>query len=399
MFRALSILFFSFIFLAMQGQYNYRVGLPESEATFGVVVSRFQSDSLPVDALSHFGIGFRTTAALSGNWYFRANGRFSTRGYNIPKISGKLRNRYVDAELNALREMLPGLYAEFGLAGHFLFDSEFRYRTPYTGFEQLSFTPDSWKSYIDGFIGLDIRMEERLALGARYYPSFTEKRQGSLLVQLSVSIDESFRTDVREVEKEYARDNIRDLRNGVLLVRIKHLERSVDALIKMGEPLRAEETRKKIEEQNKALIQAFNDEFKFCPVFFFNSEDSKEVIAGNVDGKIYNFKGESVQLDFPYSKIYFADTGPLAADTSTHYYNYELVNEGNFSVKRVKRAYAGQAMGFGALVIKDENFRNLDRPLPYYVKTWGHFFFLRKPDKFVALLNEKLFNYYHKVVR
>jgi hypothetical protein len=382
---------------ALHGQYLNNLAPEESEVTAGLMVSNLKSDTLQESGLSSYSIGFRTTAFLKNYWYFRASAMFSTRGYNTDDYNGKLRNRYVDTELNILREVLPGLRLEFGAAGHLLFSSSFSYQSPETGYRRISRRPNNWNSYADAFCGLEIRMEEKLSLNTRYYPSLSERQASSLLVQVAVSIDEPWATGTRALMKEHARKEINTLREGILLVRLKTLDRSVEALERMGEPLRAKDTRKKIDEQNQALIDAFDKEFNFCPVYFFYSKDSKEVISGNRSGKIFNSKGDSVSLDFPYSKIYFADTGPLAADTSTHFYTYERVQNGNFSTKRIKRKYAGQAMGFGALVLKDERFMNLRNPLPYYVKTWGQFFFLRKPDKFVALLNDKLYRYYNKV--
>lgn len=380
----------------IHGQYLNNLAPEESEITAGLMVSQLKSDSLQESGLSSYSIGFRTTAYLKDFWYFRANARFTTRGYNTDDYNGKLRNRYVDTELNLLREVLPGLRLELGAAGHLLFSSSFSYQSAETGFRRISRKPNNWRSYADGFCGLEIRMEEKLALNARYYPGLYEKQGSSLLVQVAVSIDEPWATGTRALMKEHARKEISSLRKGVLLVRLKTLDRSVEALKKMGEPIRSEEIRKKIDDQNRALIDAFEKEFNFCPVFFFYSKDSKAVIEGDRAGNLFNSRGDTVGLDFPYSKIYFADTGPLAADTSTHFYTYERVQNGNFSNERIKRKFAGQAMGFGALVLKDDRFVNLRSPLPYYVKTYGHFFFLRKPHKFVALLNDKLYRYYNK---
>ncbi len=382
---------------SLLGQFSPSQAPAETEITFGITNSRFKSDSLEVNPLSSFNIGFRATSALSDNYFFRASARFSTRGYNNSKWNGKLRNRYLDAELNVLRELFPGLRFEIGVAAHFLYRSTFNYKDPGLGFQEISTTPDNWSSYLDGFVGAELRMEEKISLGLRYYPEFELDRGAGLVAQIALSLDNTWASGERALIKEQADRTIVELKNGVILIRLKRLTKSIEALKRMGEPLKAEEVKRKIESQNRDLMKAFKSEFDFCEVRFFYSDDSNEIRSGNFEGKLMDSNGEVAQLPKGYSEIYFADTGPLQADTSLHYYDYQLISDGDFSSRRIKRKYSGQAMGFGALAIKDKNFVNLSKPLPYYVKTYGNYLFLRKPKRTVSILNINLHEYYSKV--
>ena len=379
-------------------QYTTALAPAESEVLLGVQSSRFKSDSLEADPIAALSVGFRTTAKLTDLYFLRATGRFSTRGYNTRTLNGRLRNRYVDAEINVLRELLPGLRAEVGLAAHFLFQSSFRYNSPVFGFQEVNTTPKNWSTFADGLIGLEIRLEEKLALGIRYYPAVSQRQGPGLLAQMAVSLDDTWSSGIKAAEREEAYQNILDLKNGVLLVRLKRLDKSVNALIRMGEPLKAEEFGRKIAAQNRDLMRAFEQEFNFCPVYFFYSESSDSIRKSNYS-VLFDQRGEPVELPSNFPNVFIADTGPLQADTSTHFYDYELVSDGNFSRKRIKRVYAGQAMGFGAICIKDQQFVNLKNPFPYYVKTYGNYVFLRKPSKIVWLLNQKLFDYYARIRR
>ena len=65
--------------------------------------------------------------------------------------------------------------------------------------------------------------------------------------------------------------------------------------------------------------------------------------------------------------------------------------------RRTRYNNSGTNMGFGALVIKNDQFIQLTRPFPYYVRTFDSFPFKRKPEEVIKKLNRKLHLFYYSV--
>ena len=72
----------------------------------------------------------------------------------------------------------------------------------------------------------------------------------------------------QEIAKEQAVEQIKQMKSGVLLVRLYDKHKVVEALKEKGMVKRAEAIAKKQEVLNKEIAASFKD-FNFCKVYFF----------------------------------------------------------------------------------------------------------------------------------
>jgi hypothetical protein len=167
----------------------------------------------------------------------------------------------------------------------------------------------------------------------------------------------------RSREKAYA--NITMLKNGALFVRLRTSELKINALKKIGDEKQAEEIRVAQENSNKSIIAAFKANFTFCKVYFFYSNHSNEVKAGNYKGFVFD-AAMNTTIDF----------------TGTNYFIGEYDEGKNTQID--------------AFIIKDKNYEPLKSPFPYLIKQNVMLVSTRSDDSLVIALNKKLFDFYGK---
>lgn len=171
-----------------------------------------------------------------------------------------------------------------------------------------------------------------------------------------------------------ARQQIHDLENGVLLVRLPTREKTIAALRAKGNNALADKIDAQQMETNIRFISAFKKFFNFCPVYFFKSNYSEAVRQ-----KMWNevvFVNEYLQPD---TSVKIAETKIFTAElTGTE----------------PARSGRGSSMHVGAIVIKDDQFQTLQKPFPYYMRTFEGVPWERPTDKVVLRLNNKLHKFY-----
>jgi len=101
-----------------------------------------------------------------------------------------------------------------------------------------------------------------------------------------------------QTPRENAAANIRMLKQGALLVRLKTSENYMNVLLRRNDKEGAERVRQQQETENKAIAKAFHDNFTFCKVYFFYSNKSDEIRNGNFKGNLYN---DELQPDSTFS--------------------------------------------------------------------------------------------------
>ena len=78
-------------------------------------------------------------------------------------------------------------------------------------------------------------------------------------------------TNYRSINKANSIRQIKELHNGILLVRLSAKQNTIEAMQKVGKLELAEKIRLKQRERNLKIVKAFRDHFTFCSVFFFYS--------------------------------------------------------------------------------------------------------------------------------
>ncbi|MCO6500857.1 MAG: hypothetical protein J5I47_10825 [Vicingus serpentipes] len=151
---------------------------------------------------------------------------------------------------------------------------------------------------------------------------------------------ESYRKIVRRESEE----QIEELKQGTLLVRLKTSNNKINALKKVGNIEKALKVKAEQDLENKQIISAFKHYFNFCDVVFFHSNHSNNVRAKKLSNIFLN---DSLMID-----------GSIKVDTNRAIFIAEF---GSIE--------APSTSGFQALIIKNDEFVQLKRPFPYYVRT------------------------------
>ncbi len=191
------------------------------------------------------------------------------------------------------------------------------------------------------------------------------------------------------------KEEIKILKEGVLLVRLRTKENSILALKRIGRDKLANKIEEKQINYNKKIVSAFRTNFTFCPTYFFYSNYSDSIISKQIKGVI--FLNDSLQADstikLTTTNFLTAEFGIIEQDTAKYldsYYSYS----GDSGLERRSSYYGEPDMGFGVLKIMSDQFVQLKNPFPYYVRTFDSLPIKRKFSKTVLKMNKLLFNYY-----
>jgi hypothetical protein len=196
--------------------------------------------------------------------------------------------------------------------------------------------------------------------------------------------------------KVKAREQINQLKNGALLVRLTTKEHSLAALRKIGKTKHADELQKKQAAYNLKIIKAFRKNFDFCPVYFFFSNYSTNIRERQFDKVIFlnDSLAPDTSIKFTYNSFLTAEFGNIEEDTAKYYSYASFESDSNEGRHLVSHYYGGNEMGFGALLIRSDKFIQLRRPFPYYVRTFDSLPIERSEDEAVKMMNKEMHAFY-----
>ena len=197
-------------------------------------------------------------------------------------------------------------------------------------------------------------------------------------------------TDKLEISNHY----FNKLSNGALLVRLKSNKRKVNALIDRGYVDEARKIEINQDVYNKELISAFNNEMTFCETYFFYSEESNKVRQKDFSEPFFLDSNLDVDssIQFGLNNFLIAEFGNVAQDTSS-YQDFYIIDTQNGKTKKTSY-WGGPNFHFGALVVMTDDFVQLRKPFPSYVRTFNSIpLFRRATFKVVARLNDKFLRF------
>lgn len=167
-----------------------------------------------------------------------------------------------------------------------------------------------------------------------------------------------------------AQEHIKNLQEGILLVRLFSKSKGIEAIRAAGNEKAADELEESQRIKNLKIVKAFESKYSFSQVYFFYSHDSKHILSEQWDQiKLLNFdlNPALVNKDLANQNFYVAEFSNINGNS-----------EGNNS-----------GLGFKALVIMDDQLKQLSSPFPYYQKS--SFLFVKKTeDSIIEDWNEKL---------
>ncbi|MEX2379814.1 MAG: hypothetical protein WD530_03670 [Vicingaceae bacterium] len=361
-------------------------------------------------------LGLRTAYVLGNKWHFNAAGMFSMKGSEIRAQKG-IQQIGFDFQLYQ-QFRWDDLYFNAGAVYDWPINSGF-YTLGSAGSQMATFNRsdyDTPKAHMSILLGFEFKLMNNWRMGTNFYVPYSSNGTNNL--QFSLTYQISHRTarkeSARRIRKRIAGRQIRQLRDGALLVRLKTSAPTIRAMQLKGMHYEAEQTKKQQRMENVTLIRAFEQFYTFSEVRFFMSHDSKKVKAKEFEGIFVN---DSLEVDSNLflrnkKRIIIAEYADIEPDTAVFFSHYEWIQTGDFSMVQVPRYYNSGVNSFIALVIRDENFEQLHRPFPYYSRALykamqdnpGHgiFFFPVRlfspmtPAETVKNLNDKLYRYWQK---
>ncbi|HKR05436.1 MAG TPA: hypothetical protein VJY62_12445 [Bacteroidia bacterium] len=193
------------------------------------------------------------------------------------------------------------------------------------------------------------------------------------------------------------KEQIKQLKAGVLLVRLQTKENAVSSLKEIRKYKLADRIMKRQLRYNKEIISAFKNNFTFCPAYFFFSNYSDSILSGQTNGIVFlndNLEPDTT-IKLNNEKFLTAEFGIIEQETTKHFSNYYYF-PGENGPQQKSAYYNKSNMRFGALKIMSGQLEQLKRPFPYYVRTFDFLPFKRKPSKTVMRMNKLLAGYYGK---
>jgi len=190
---------------------------------------------------------------------------------------------------------------------------------------------------------------------------------------------------------------IMQLKDGVLLVRLQTRENSIRVLNQAGKTEQADKIKNRQRKYNMKIYAAFKECFTFCPIYFFFSNYSDSIRNGHAGGIV--FLNENLEADtgikLGNSKFLTAEFGALEKDT-TKYFTGQYLYAGEHGLERRNQFSTGPNFGFPALKIMSDQLVQLKKPFPYYVRTFESLPIKRRVSKTVERMNSKLLYYYNQ---
>ncbi|MBT4727644.1 MAG: outer membrane beta-barrel protein [Bacteroidetes bacterium] len=335
----------------------------------GLNYSKFKTDSFNMEYGSMPLIGLYAKKDLAPRFDTRLGFNFSMRNSKVSSPYVKYKYKYLDTEIDLGYRLIDPVRLELGVQAEFILEALFQEGSNPNNSYILPV--EKFKKEFEVFAGLHVDVQNDISLGFRYYYPLNDVSFSNLQFLLSIPIRQNpFEKRVNK-EEQLADKQIVELHEGALLVRLKTYQQIIQSLKKDGRHSEAESMEYKRDEENREIMASFKKYYTFSPVYFFYSYDSEKVRAGLLENIFLN---ESFQVDSSISceskNIYLAEIASLQAD-----------DVGKTST------------GIESLLILDNQFVQLKRPFPFYVKRDEFFLGSRTIPEMVGIMNFNLHEY------
>ena len=172
-------------------------------------------------------------------------------------------------------------------------------------------------------------------------------------------------------------ENVKTIKTQGLLVIVLH---SNSILInKLNEKGFAKEAKNEAQiqlEKNKRVVKAFKENYSFSHIAFCHIKDLEKVV-------------QEKRIEY------------LKSDINTPFRNEKIFNNSSLyfcDPENIFMEHVEQGTLYKGMSILDEDYINLNKPFPYFIrKHEGLFFMRRSEEEMVMILEKKLYKYYEKV--
>jgi hypothetical protein len=190
-----------------------------------------------------------------------------------------------------------------------------------------------------------------------------------------------------------------NLQNGAILVRLQSKYILINALQKRNDTSIIKKIIKDRDIINQEIIDAFNN-FTYCPVYYFYSENSKKITNREFKGILLDNKLNPIDSVPDLDNNYLIATFGLSGRDTTIYafpnfYNYLTHDIESGQLVRNHLYYnLDMEPGISALVLLHPDLYYVNRNYPHYVRTFENpFFVIRPKSRVVHLLELKISRY------
>lgn len=399
------IKFLFFILIPLIGISQNKDSLDYQKFSFGIKTgfnySKIRSNNIEFIYKAKPIIGFYGKLHIDNNFYIKSSFLYSLKGSNSNYPNLNIENHYLDFTILPQYELTNNLLIHTGISySNLLYSYNIIYNiNRWNGKEK--FEIDVFDSEINFPIGLELKFQNNVNIEFNYNISTFNINNFQLSINILLNNKNRKKNkneNYNDIKHKVSEQQIKQLRDGTLLVRLKTSQNKIDALKSRGYIEKANKIENKLNIENKKIISAFNENFSFCKTAFFYSSSSKNILNGNFDNIFLDNNlmiDSSIKID--KNKPYFiAEFTTLEQDTAKYFSHYSYDPDGDFNLKKVSNFYKSSDYNIFALVIKDKNFIQLNKPFPYYKKV----FYINRTKKCftkVASINTKLFLYYYNV--
>ncbi len=335
-------------------------------ADVGLNFAKFNNDSLSFRSKMQPMIGVFGNYKFSNNFFINLSSDYSIRSSFSHKPYLQVVNQYVDAGIKLQYEFYKSIYVNAGTMYSFLFDS----KATYNNDGSAKFAIDNYSDEISVVLGMGIRLSRSVNFEFNYFVPTSKNIKTNF--QLGIVIEFNNKKipkpkTYNQIVNEAAIRQIKDLKQGVLLVRLHRNKKSIDAMRRVGKTKKAEKEELKKLLINESIVEGFKRNFDFCDFQFFYAENTEKVKNKDLKNIFLNdlLKVDSLINIDTTKPIFIAEFNFLDEDTAKYFSEITYRQDKNGKMTAIENYYASSSMSFQDLVIKNSNFIQLQRPFPY----------------------------------
>lgn len=309
-------------------------------------------------------VGVNITMPFNKYLNLRIGGIYSLRGTNyIDPVYCKIRYNYLD--IPTIVQIKTGNFFRFeaGAVSSIVMSSKALFHS--SGDSVVQLPKNGSGIEIALHLGAEITLQKGIDIGFSYEIPTRSSSFDNFRFTITYSFQRNIFNKTPKVKDVIAFQQIKDLRNNAILVRLKTSENQINALKEMGRYADAEALQKKQFARNLEIINAFKKNFNFCPVYFFYSSSSFYIKHNQYSGRLLNDSlVADTSIKFNYTKAYIAEFDFIEPDTI--YSGQTSDDQKNYlsdSSLTLSNTHLTEA-----LVIRNSYFTQLKKPFPYYVK-------------------------------
>jgi hypothetical protein len=205
----------------------------------------------------------------------------------------------------------------------------------------------------------------------------------------------------KDANKEKAHRESVYLKEGVLLVRLRTMQATMDAYRKIGRNEEADRLQAATTRENNEIIQAFSH-YNFSRVFFFYDHHSALVKAGELDSILFDHRLVPIPADSIQGTIYTAELGNYSSQVKSYQAKreFQYLKENDISPDSSSAwvTYSDQGLGIGGIIIMNQAFEPLEKPFPVFTPVTNPTLFRNdlRVEQAVKKLNKALYLLYFK---